>query len=188
MGVARSALTQLLTPAPRSAPRKRGSAWAPQRRSNNEPTSPFSKCRCSRRRPSVSAEGLAIPTTPELRDHQKIHHRKADEAGQKPLLDEAAHQPPRIQHADHQLSDPKDRHLDDKRCEGKTPFRCTEMKHSQPSTQNTQSADLPLKTMSSRPHSSVFHASAYPIPQLREKSHSASPPLGGYGNPLVGEA
>lgn len=72
---------------------------------------------------SVLATGLAVPAAPELRDHQKIHHGEANQAGQKPLLNEAAHQPPRIQHADHQLSNAKDRQLDSKGREGKTPFR-----------------------------------------------------------------
>ena len=49
---------------------------------------------------------LAVPTTPQLRDHQEIHHRKADKAGQEAFLNDTANQPPRIQHADHQLSKP----------------------------------------------------------------------------------
>ena len=126
---------------------------------------PLSKYRCSRRGPSISAAGLAIPTTPQLRDHQKIHHRKAEEAGQKPLLNEAAHQPPRIEHADHQLSKPKDRHLDGKRREGKTPFRCTETKHSQPPIQDTHSADLLLKAMSSRPPQPPLVPLCCPLPK-----------------------
>ena len=51
--------------------------------------------------------GLALPATPQLRNHHKIHHRKADQAGQEALLHDTAHQPPRIQLADQQLSNPK---------------------------------------------------------------------------------
>ena len=32
------------------------------------------------------ATGLAVPATPQLPDHQKIHHRKADQTGQESLL------------------------------------------------------------------------------------------------------
>jgi len=113
-------------------------------------------------RPCIWSVGFgtasAIPATSELRYHQKIHHCKADQAGHKPLLHDTTHQSPWIQHADHQLSEPEDRHLDGKRREGKTPFRCTETKHSQPSTEKTQSADLPLKAMSSM--AAQLHAAA----------------------------
>ena len=85
--------------------------------------------------------GLALPATPQLRNHHKIHHRKADQAGQEALLHDTAHQPPWIQLADHQLSSPKNRHLYGKGREGETPFRCTETKHSHQSADDSQSAD-----------------------------------------------
>ena len=92
--------------------------------------------------------GLGVPATPQLRYHHKVHHREADKAGQEALLHDSAHQPTRIQNADHQLGSPKDRHLHGERSEGKTPFSCTETKHCQKSADDTQSTDLPQKTMS----------------------------------------
>ena len=32
------------------------------------------------------ATGLAVPATPQLRDHQKIHYRKADQTNVTPLF------------------------------------------------------------------------------------------------------
>ena len=92
--------------------------------------------------------GLAVPATPQLRDHHKIHHCKADQAGQEPLLHDTANQPPWVQHANHQLSSPKDRHLHGKGSQGKPPFRCTQTKHCQQSADATQSAGSPQKAMS----------------------------------------
>ena len=84
-----------------------------------------------KRRWALVSMELTVPTTPELRNHQKIHDRKADQAGQKTLLHKTAHQPPRIKLADHQLSSPKNRHLHSKRNEGETPFRWAETEHNQ---------------------------------------------------------
>ena len=93
----------------------------------------------------VEVMRVPVPATPQLRDHQKIHHRKADQAGQEPLLHDTAHQPTRIQPADHQLSNPKDRHLHGKGSEGETPFRCTEMKHSRQSARRSHNRSLCLR-------------------------------------------
>ena len=101
---------------------------------------------------------LAVPTPPQVRDHQEIHHRKADQAGQEPLLHDTAHQPPWVQLADHQLSSPKDRHLHGKRSEGETPFRCTETKHCQQSADDTQSADPLRKATKKRKQNGWRHS------------------------------
>ena len=62
---------------------------------------------CTGRGPSALAMELAFPKTPQVRNHHKIHQRKADQAGQEALLHDTAHQPLRIQLADQQLSNPK---------------------------------------------------------------------------------
>lgn len=105
---------------------------------------PFQQYKSTSTGMTVCVTGLAAPATPQWRNHQEIHYRVGDQTRQKPFLHEAAHQSLRIQLADHQLSNPKDHHLDGKGSQGKTPFHCTETQQTiKPVNQSTIGRLLP---------------------------------------------